>query len=513
MSVELHKFNSTFKTKQNSFNCTLTPNRYVENNVRISSQYRQYNVEVPLYLHDRPPSLINHCLDRLSSAVEIEQECIQVTDEERGTFKVKSLDPNNQGCWYCLSFGDDETMPHCECLDWEKHRLPCKHFLAVFKYCKGWGFDKFPKHYRESPFLTLDHFVVFRKEPIANIEEGEAAKDAIPENKVHCTNKISDKEPSKLPDRQKSRRTWNTKCKEALKHVTSLTHIVDNTESLKEVYTLLKDCINILSNAAQKEEGLVLEKPLNKGTSKSSTPKSSPSESSTFKSSTSKSKSSSSFKEIPIAKSRNPFSGRHGERAEVMKRTFKVNVDVTAGQPVPKRAKKSLSDCVTETEIVYMDLDYPSEPVTSDPNPKSPSTTHPRVMETEFTRCTKPDVKPGAQADPKPHNQSTEELDTHCTEVPPATCNTVPPATTTTAVPSLTPTAVPAATNPTAVPPATRTAVPPAAPTDVPPAAPTDVPPAAPNTVPPAAPTAVPPAAPTTVFFYLIVSDFKLIDE
>lgn len=59
--------------------------RYVESNVRISSQYRQYNVEVPLYLHDRPPLLINHCLDRLSSAVEIEQECIRMTDEERGT--------------------------------------------------------------------------------------------------------------------------------------------------------------------------------------------------------------------------------------------------------------------------------------------------------------------------------------------------------------------------------------------------------------------------------------------
>ena len=69
----LHKsFNSRFQTKQNSLNCTLTPNRYVENNVRISSQYNLYNVELSLYLRDRPPLLINHCFDRLSSAVEIE---------------------------------------------------------------------------------------------------------------------------------------------------------------------------------------------------------------------------------------------------------------------------------------------------------------------------------------------------------------------------------------------------------------------------------------------------------
>ena len=44
--------------------------------------------------------------------------------------------------------------------------------------------------------------------------------------------------------------------------------------------------------------------------------------------------------EIPKAKTRQPFSGLHGERAEIMKRTYKVNVDITAGQHVPKRAKK-----------------------------------------------------------------------------------------------------------------------------------------------------------------------------
>ena len=341
-------------------NCSFTPNRYAENDVRLSSQYRQYNAEVPHYLHDRPPSLISHCLDRLSSAVEIGQECIQVTDEERGTFKVKSLDPNTQGCWYSLSFGDDETMPHCECVDWEKNRLPCEHFLAVFRYFKGWGFDKLPTHYTESPFLTLDHDVVFRKEPVDKIDEEEAEEDA----KVLSPNVSFDEEPSKLPVRPKSCRTWNTKCKEAIKQVSSLTHIVDDTESLKEVYTLLHDCINVLSNAAQKEEGLVLEKSRNKGTSKSST----------SKPTTSKSGSSSSFKEIPKAKTQNPFSGRHGERAEIMKRTFKVNVDVTAGEPVPKRTKKS--DCIIETEVVSMYFDYKADPVTSDPNP-APASTNP----------------------------------------------------------------------------------------------------------------------------------------
>ena len=300
----------------------------------------------------------------------------------------------------------------------------------MFRYFKGWGFEKLPAHYRESPFLTLDHVVMFSKEPIATTDGRETVEDAIPQNKVHGPNVICNEEPSKLPDRQKYSRTWNTKCKEAIKQVTSLTPIVDDTESLKEVYTLLHDCIDILSNAAQKEEGLVMEKPRNMG-SKSST-----SVSSTSKSSTSKSGSSSSFKEIPKAKSRNPFSGRHGERAEIMKRTLKVNVDVTAGQPVPKRAKKSLSDCVIETEIVSMDLHYKADPVTSDPNPVPTSPTPTGILEAESTTCTKPDVEPGVQAAAKPQNQSAAKPHTHCTAVPPAAPTAVSPATPTAVLPA-----------------------------------------------------------------------------
>lgn len=70
----------------------------------------------------------------LSSAAEIEQERIQVTDEERGTFKDKRLDPNNQGCWYCL-----KQCHIVNALIGRSTRILCKHFLAVFRYCKGWG--------------------------------------------------------------------------------------------------------------------------------------------------------------------------------------------------------------------------------------------------------------------------------------------------------------------------------------------------------------------------------------
>ena len=287
---------------------------------------------------------MDHCLERLCSSADIEKRCIQVTDEERGLFKVKSQDPNTQSFWYSLTFGDTATMPHCECADWEKNRLPCKHFLAVFRLFKDWGFEKLPTPYRESPFLTLDNDVLFCKESLVKNETIEVD---------HCT--LQDNESaedgsteifSELPGRKKISRTWNTKCKEAIKHLNTLTHIVDDTESLKQVHALLHQCIEIFNQASLKDDGLILEKPEKfKRISKSNS------------ASSKSTKTNTTFKEIPKATRRNPFSGRHGSRAETMKRTFKVHVDVTWGEHVAKRPRKSPADSGVETEVVPMDLD------------------------------------------------------------------------------------------------------------------------------------------------------------
>ena len=79
-------------------------------------------------------------------------------------------------------------------------------------------------------------------EPIANINEGEEAEGAIPENKVHGLCKIPDEEPSKLADRQKSRRTSNTKYKETLKRpdYKFVLYLERKTSILKKNYWLIQ---------------------------------------------------------------------------------------------------------------------------------------------------------------------------------------------------------------------------------------------------------------------------------
>ena len=40
-----------------------------------------------------------------------------------------------------------------------------------------------------------------------------------------------------------------------------------------------------------------------------------------------------------------------------MKRTFEVHVDLTSGQQVTKRSRKSQNDCCIQPEVISMDLD------------------------------------------------------------------------------------------------------------------------------------------------------------
>ena len=46
-------------------------------------------------------------------------------------------------------------LPFCECVDWKKHYLPCKHMFAVMKkFEMSW--ESFPTRHRDFPFFKTD---------------------------------------------------------------------------------------------------------------------------------------------------------------------------------------------------------------------------------------------------------------------------------------------------------------------------------------------------------------------
>ena len=183
----------------------------------------------------------------MTGAAEIRSTSVKVIDEENGLFKVQGRGKDN---WYKLNFaasGADE-MPHCQCPDWAQNLLPCKHFLAVMREHLAWNWNRFPRQYRKSPFITLDDFIVSKVHPSSeNIEVFE---------EVDISSQIDFKE---LPTFRPNHRSKATACRKVLKEMKSLTYVVYDEKVLMEVTSALEDIMAKLKMAATHDDGLVLE--------------------------------------------------------------------------------------------------------------------------------------------------------------------------------------------------------------------------------------------------------------
>jgi len=51
---------------------------------------------------------------------------------------------------------DTITAPWCDCVNWSRCHLPCKHLLAVMTQVPQWSWNKLPQEYRSLPVFTLD---------------------------------------------------------------------------------------------------------------------------------------------------------------------------------------------------------------------------------------------------------------------------------------------------------------------------------------------------------------------
>ncbi|XP_071176564.1 uncharacterized protein [Mytilus edulis] len=134
-----------------------TYKKYLTLNVKASEQARSYAPDIPAFLVNRPPDMVRHCFKRWEEAQYIEASDIDTVCDQTGTFIVKSQGSKDSTLNYLVKFeGDELGLPACDCEDWKKNHLVCKHFMAVFTHMKGWIWEKLPETYKSSPFLNLD---------------------------------------------------------------------------------------------------------------------------------------------------------------------------------------------------------------------------------------------------------------------------------------------------------------------------------------------------------------------
>lgn len=116
---------------------------------------RRYDPLIPSFLTNRPKLFLKHCLSRIPpQSPQIPQSHISRASD--GTFKVISIDSDNTyKVELCSQHSPD--FPSCECFDWIKHHLPCKHLLAVLLYVpEANGWDGLPAAYVAHPCFNLD---------------------------------------------------------------------------------------------------------------------------------------------------------------------------------------------------------------------------------------------------------------------------------------------------------------------------------------------------------------------
>ena len=348
---------------------------YVDLNISYFSGRRRYGSEIPQYLHDRPRSFIDHCMERIQKAENSSQQVIQSTSAP-GAFTVKVA--NNQKVTHEVFMGNEATLPRCTCKDFQKTKWPCKHFFGVFKYFPEWNFDSLPVEYTTNPFITLDERILSpiiasstQSEEDIGLEKqathvtvkhpavGPLAPEFTPNHLLHESLEDltevydTDTPPNSEDTQEKKGKTDRSSllseqsaCREKLQVIRDRTYLVQDTAVLCKVRGLLDSIILDMQQSLVTEKGIPLE-PTKE--SKKEKKAGDPTRGTKYLS-------------LKKRKGKNKFSGRSGSKASIMRRTFMVNVPVSAPKTAEENRKKASNkhqscDCDNHEAIVEEEVD------------------------------------------------------------------------------------------------------------------------------------------------------------
>ena len=317
--------------------------RYVELNTRCSEGYRRYSSDVPKYLHNKPRPFVNHCRQRIISAVEVEPQHIKEVCNgiEDGQFQVQSQSSNT---WYSLSFGAGDVMPRCSCPDFCHTGLLCKHFFAIFDHYPKWQWGSLPEKYRENPHLSLDRehvFADFTKyksgEENHNIQIGQDVPGNQQDGKAGVPNQ-------KVKGIESQIRQEAVTCREKLKGLTSLTYNIEEVSALKELNSSLEMLLikfTTFQTTDEKENSLQKQTLIKEQSGKKQ-----------LKSSFGN------YLPLPVRPKKKRFHNRVGEFASMMQKHYKVQIPVDGVSVKTSKTKSSLK----RKKELHKESKHPSPP-------------------------------------------------------------------------------------------------------------------------------------------------------
>ena len=259
-----------------------------------------------------------------------------------------------------MQFGDnDGTLLSCECRSWQRSRLLCKHFFAIFNHFPEWNWEKLPQDYRESPFITLDYHLLNGSSPTQpsstispfpaddNLQLGEP----LPKKPKQCSEE-SDSPPPQAPipikSKQLFKRNEGKKCRHLLDEIRQLTFLVQDQKVLASLHKELANLLKDVQQYKPSEEGLVLEG----GESTSSTRKTDKVSSKACSTIEKRCKA-----KLPKRSTKNKYTGRVGKKAAMNRKTCYVHVPVNA---TPQTQTANFSKVKMASSTNYKEQNTPS---------------------------------------------------------------------------------------------------------------------------------------------------------
>ena len=163
-------------------------------------------------------------------------------DEEYRTFSIHQLNAD---------------LPYCECPDWKKFQLPCKHILAIFaKYERDW--NHLPASYRNSPYFTVDYDFIDARKPSVQQEKLEVADSENVLSGEESENKVQ-VHLMEIPKKIYPKRSKASVCREMLKELKDLTYAVRNVDSFEILEEQLSNILETFRKKAPSDDGPLLE--------------------------------------------------------------------------------------------------------------------------------------------------------------------------------------------------------------------------------------------------------------
>ena len=156
-----------------------------------------------------------------------------VLDDSRKFFLVHSQTEEGRRCR--VSF----TEPKCECYDWARNYMPCKHLFAVL--CVGLAvWDDLPPAYTNSPWLSLDPEAVSVLTPTSQSTSDAVQGTVSMAVRPDCTTC----RPCASPRLQPKAKSLSSSCRELGRQVCSLTYLTTNEDALAYTLQQLQNCVD-----------------------------------------------------------------------------------------------------------------------------------------------------------------------------------------------------------------------------------------------------------------------------